>query len=680
MIKREIKKFEMIMNGGFSLDYEAPASIYSVLAEYNYDYERPDGIVEFVAEVFADEAALAAKHAYLRIRDIRQPARLYINGEFVGDIDGCAPSHIFSLNGRFSRGSNEISIRFTVDECSHPGLIGVFAPPEILRFSNAVIDRVHVEQTHSDGEVTVGIKVDMLGSTENVRAVATLVSPSGQLYYAGLTRGEGSIRITDPLYWWPHGFGVQNLYKLTVNLYGEVDVEDSVELKIGLRTVKKSADSSALLINGMRFLPMGATYHADDLPNTLSYLKKEEAYVTYAAMANYSALVLPVGAPRPTERFFELCDIHGIVVIEETDSLTEGKLYAIENCARHACYALLDIVGVQRTEYISGCLGELVPNLDFSIIDEAPRYISAPSLPSDKTLRTVVPADERNLFSRSVEAIASKGSIGEMLLSVAEKYPYPSTLSDFAYASALAAASKVGEVIKESRMSLGASGRAIFDRLGESTVSVSPSAMDSYARWKPLQYYASRYFAPITLYAEMTSGGVLFSVSNERRLDFIGTIEYRVATAKNATLYQGSEACEISAMTSRELFTRDFSEHMQFFDNECYLEYYLKEGSSVLSRGTLLFCPEKHFRFADPGIKVQISGSDRRFSITLTASAFAKDVEIDFLDMDAVLSDNYFDITSDSPVKINVNLLDGPQTVYHLDNALQIRSMYDLKL
>ena len=119
---------------------------------------------------------------------------------------------------------------------------------------------------------------------------------------------------------------------------------------------------------------------------------------------------------------------------------------------------------------------------------------------------------------------------------------------------------------------------------------------------------------------------------------------------------------------------------MRLFEDSCYIEYYLKEGSSVISHGTLLTQPEKHFHFVDPDIKFSITGSNRNFSITLIASAFAKSVEIDFVDMDAVLSDNYFDITSDSPIKINVELSEGPQSVFHLENSLQIRSVYDLKL
>jgi len=682
MIKREIKRFNIESAAdGIDTHGEAPITLYTLLTENNETYEEPSGIVEFNAEVFADEAMIEAKYLYLRIRDVKQPATLYINNEFVGEIDGNSPSHSFSVKGRLAQGENVVSLRFDTSECKYPGMIGLFSPPELLRFDGSVIDRVHISQTHADGIVTVGIKLDLLGSLDNVRAVATLTSPSGQLYYAGLTRGEGSIKINDPLYWMPRDFGVQNVYKLSINLYRELDVEDSVDMRIGLRTIEKAdPDARALLVNGARVMPMGATYQADELPNTHICVSKEEAYVNYAAMAHYNTFVLPAGAPRPSNRFFDLCDRHGIMVIEETDTLDHGMLDAIENRAHHPSYALLEVVSEENSRYIAGSLATVVPELDFLILSEKTRYISAPSLPSDKTLAAVVPYEERNLFSRAVESIAGEGTIGKMMLSVYERYPYPATLSDFAYASALAAATKVGEVVKESRMTRGESGRAIFERFGDSVAAVSSSAIDAYSRWKPMQYYASRYFAPVVIYAEQTKGGVLFSVSNERKLDFIGTIEYRVATATNTTLYQGSEECEVSAMTSRELFTRDFSEYTQFFEDSYYIEYSLKEVSSVLSRGTLLACPEKYFRFQAPNIKYEISGSDRNFSITLTSSVFARCVEIDFMDVDAVFSDNYFDLTSDTPVKINVTLKDGPQSIAHLQDSLQIRSMYDIKL
>ena len=60
--------------------------------------------------------------------------------------------------------------------------------------------------------------------------------------------------------------------------------------------------------------------------------------------------------------------------------------------------------------------------------------------------------------------------------------------------------------------------------------------------------------------------------------------------------------------------------------------------------------------------------------MTIEASAFAKDVEISFRGIDVSLSDNYFDITSPSPIKINLTVMGGANvSSFELEDALSIR-------
>ena len=314
-----------------------------------------------------------------------------------------------------------------------------------------------------------------------------------------------------------------------------------------------------------------------------------------------------------------------------------------------------------------------------SFIDDPYDYVSAPSLPSMKTIRTAIPESERTLFSKSIEAITAPEDMRSMLFAVANRYPYPRDLSSFAYASALAAANTVGRSVRGSRISMGTSGRAVFNRLGDPTIAVSGSAIDAKSRWKPLQYYSSRHFESVKVYADMEEGSVIFSASNLRKFDFIGSLEYRIADASNYTIYKSSEPCDISALSSTRISTRDISEYIKGHESEYYLEYYLKEGSNVLSKTCLLFLPEKHFDFKKPKIKVVISGEDRRFSITLSSDVFVKDIEIGFDGIDVVLDNNYIDITSDAPIKIGFTVLGSSETAYRLKDALQLFSVYDLR-
>ena len=94
------------------------------------------------------------------------------------------------------------------------------------------------------------------------------------------------------------------------------------------------------------------------------------------------------------------------------------------------------------------------------------------------------------------------------------------------------------------------------------------------------------------------------------------------------------------------------------------MSYQLFEGNSeeadkqngVVSEGTVLFCPPKHFRFADPQLRVRIEGNE----IVVSASAYD----------DLILSDNFFDLSGgEKRVKVLKGKADG----------LQVRSVYDIR-
>lgn len=676
MVRREIKKFELVVpTGGY--ECYVPCSVKSVLEGAGVEY---DGLstVSFETDIYVDDVALAMRNFYIRLRGIAMPCVVYVGEHWLCNIDGKTPVYNIDLSGRLEQGNNRLTISFDSSVAGDLTYAGISLSAELLRFSGAIIDRVFLSQTHENGSVTLGINLDLIGEPTSVRAVATLVSSTGQIYYAGLTKGQGSITVTDPLYWWPKGHGVQNLYNLTVNLWGESDVEDSITLRLGLRTVEPG-ENGALLVNGTSLLPMGAVFIPECDPDIARADERVSAAVTSASMAGYNCLVIPQGAPSPSDKFYELCDVHGIAVIEEHSSIDGATADMLHYRGHHPSLCLIDLIGAEDSSTDAEALSAKLPNLKVNTLAEAPEYLGLPSLPSMKTIRAVIPEGERSLFSHSIESIAEEGAITDMLLSVADRYPYPADLSAFAYASALASAHKVGLAIKESRLSLGLTGRPMFYRLRDTELAVSPSAVDHRGRWKPLQYYSRRHFAPIALYADMVGGKVYFSASSQRRTDCIGSLEYRIADASNYTIFKDSVPCEITAMTSGEIHTADIGEYIAGHERDYYLEFYIKEGSSVLSKGSFLFVPEKHFNFKKPRLKTVVSGQDRRFSVTISSDAFVKDMEIDFDGVDVVLDDNYFDLTSEAPVKISFTVIGGIETSYHLKDVMSLRSVYDLK-
>ena len=107
---------------------------------------------------------------------------------------------------------------------------------------------------------------------------------------------------------------------------------------------------------------------------------------------------------------------------------------------------------------------------------------------------------------------------------------------------------------------------------------------------------------------------------------------------------------------------QDFSKEDEF---GCYYSYRLEKGGNMVSSGSVLFCPPKHFRFVDPQLKATIDGNE----IIVMAQAYARSVEI-LCGADVLLSDNYFDMDGGER---RIRILRGTAS------NVSVRSVYDIR-
>ena len=670
MVKYILDSFTLSIGGDERIPCSVPCTLASVLA--GLEAHEPPKEAVFSTEINMSEAQLASKYVFLRVSDVAGAATVLVNGAVMGGSDGIRRSFALDIRGALKAGRNVISLSFAPN-----GSAGIYGTAEVIRTSSAVIDRITVSQKQEGGKITLGVKAKLLGSAENVRAVATLVSGAGQIYYGGLTKGKGSIIVNNPLYWWPRGLGMQSLYKLTVNLYGESEIEDTAEMRIGLCSLftEKNADGSLLLANGVSFLPMGALYKHSDSPLPHEGKEKYGAAVASAARAGFNTLVIPLGTPTLPEGFYDMCDSHGIVAIHEIseiDGQTEELLF---RSANHPSIGIFDLIGVgDRIETLTEGMLKINPQIDFAIFESRPCYPEAVSMPTDRTLLSRFGGVQKNLFCEEMDELCG-GEILDMVSLASKDFLYAGDSLEFSYISRLSSSRRVCEALAKARITRQA--RAVFSHIGTDGF-VSSSSIDCLSRWKGLHYLASRLFSQTFVYAEAENYSVGFFVSNEKRFDFSGEIEYKIRDNRNRVIHSQTEKCTVPQCSSKRLFVRELSEYIEGFEDERYLEYVLREGTSVVSHGTLLFTSPKKFKFRNPKIRAEIAGDERRFSVTLSAEAFAFGVELSFSDTDAVFSDNIIDVTSDAPIKISFTTLGAPTTAKYLLETLKIKSIYDI--
>ncbi len=313
------------------------------------------------------------------------------------------------------------------------------------------------------------------------------------------------------------------------------------------------------------------------------------------------------------------------------------------------------------------------------------RYLSEfgfQAFPSKKTVETFTD-DERdmNIFSYIMEKHQRNGSAnGKIMNYMQQTYRYPSNFETVVYASQLLQADAIRYGVEHFRRNRNDSRcmGAVYWQFNDCWPVASWSSVDYCQRLKALHYYAKRFFAPIMISCEeegMINSGqelvrlpfgfpksIRLCVANESMQDETITVKWQIRDASAKVLRAEEEVIKVPALTSVWL------EKVDLPDIDIYNEYVsfqaVKDGE-VVSEGTVIFSYPKYFRYEDPQLQVKVEGN----RITVSASKYAKSVEILNEQEDLILSDNYFDLNGDSKT---VEIISGS-----VEN-LKLRSVYDI--
>ena len=311
------------------------------------------------------------------------------------------------------------------------------------------------------------------------------------------------------------------------------------------------------------------------------------------------------------------------------------------------------------------------------------RYVSEfgfQSFPCMETIESFTLPEDRNLFSYVMEKHQRNASAnGRIVFYLSQMYLYPREMSELVYASQLLQAQAMQYGVEHWRRHRGHCMGAVIWQLNDCWPVASWASIDYFGRWKALHYYAKRFFAPVLISCH--EEGILsqntnvnaepfalkksarLNVSNETRSPFAGTVRWSLRRPDASVIREGSESVSVSALDTLWLDELDFSEEDTY---GTYFAYELLDaGGLTVGGGSVLFCPPKHFRFADPALSVRREGDE----LVVTARAYARSVEI-LAGADTVLEDNYFDMNAGER---RVKIVRGEP------GELSVRSVYDIR-
>ena len=277
------------------------------------------------------------------------------------------------------------------------------------------------------------------------------------------------------------------------------------------------------------------------------------------------------------------------------------------------------------------------------------------SFPCMETIESFTLPEDRNLFSYVMEKHQRNSTANGRIVSyLSQMYLYPGSLNGLVYASQLLQAQAMQYGVEHWRRNRGRCMGAVIWQLNDCWPVASWAALDYFGRWKALQYYAKRFFAPVLvscheeglLNQEGTSVNTeridpkkttRLNVSNETMTTFTGRVSWALRRPDATVIEEGSFDVDAPALTAVWLPQQDFTQYSPY---DCYYSYRLTDAADrVVGEGSVLFCAPKHFRFEDPRLTARLEDDE----IVVTAAAYARSVEIR-CGADVVLEDNFFDM------------------------------------
>ncbi len=274
---------------------------------------------------------------------------------------------------------------------------GIWRDIRLVGYAARVTD-IRIQQTHTAGQVTLGLVVQTEGCASGDFVTINVWFGTSDIPVTGVEvpvfecTAHARLTITDPQLWWINGLGDQPLYSVTVDLFrSDRSYQDSAEKRIGLRTLTldRHADewgeAFQFVINGVPFFAKGANWiPADVFPARMTYDRYKDL-IRSAVDANMNMLRVWGGGYYEDDNFYNLCDQYGIAVWQDfmfacathpgfdAEFRANVSVEAAENVRRlrhHACLALW----CGNNEIESGLVGDTWTDKTMSWTDYSALY------------------------------------------------------------------------------------------------------------------------------------------------------------------------------------------------------------------------------------------------------------------------------------------------------------------
>ncbi|MCX7512931.1 beta-mannosidase [Frateuria hangzhouensis] len=256
---------------------------------------------------------------------------------------------------------------------------------------------------------------------------------------------------------------------------------------------------------------------------------------------------------------------------------------------------------------------------------------------------------------------------------VRREYGEPKDFPALVYLSQVMQADGIALAAEHLRASRPRSMGSLYWQLNDLWPGATWSSIDSYGRWKALQFRARRFYAPLLVAALRHQGTTTVSLVSDRTTPLAARWRLRLMDFAGKVLREDAHDVTLAPLASTQVAHYTDAQLLAGADPRAtFAVFELIESGKPVSRNLVFFALPKDLRLPQPRVHAQLAPAAKGYTLTLATDTLARDVWVSFGDLDAGLSDNAFDLLQGEPVTLDV---DSKASAEALRKALQVQDL-----
>jgi len=301
------------------------------------------------------------------------------------------------------------------------------------------------------------------------------------------------------------------------------------------------------------------------------------------------------------------------------------------------------------------------------------------SFPEMRTVESFTQPEDRSGIFTPVMLAHQKNNEGNSIIKdyMAMDYPAPKDFPSFLYVSQVVQAEGIKIGAEHFRRLRPETMGSIFWQLNDCWPVASWSSIDYYGRWKALQYYARRFYAPILVSPHVEEGALKVYIVSDKVKTEPASLRVRLMDFDGKVLLEESHDVKVAPLASQVYLDwplKKLADAGAQDTSRVLVVAELTAGGVQLSRNLVYLAPVKGVHLKPAQLKVETTGVKNSYRIRITSRVLARSVYLSFGNLDVQISDNYFDLLPGETAEIKAS---GTVSLDALKAQLKVISLTD---